>query len=377
MSIEQAAAAFDADMGNRSTSTIVKDPRPAPAEPIFSNLGDLEVDDESPARGGGDDKIPLREIQEGRKEVKRKAKESVNEEEDDDGLTDEERDLLGLPPRDPDEEADEESDGEDEEDADDEDDEDELLSKEFNVMVDGEEQKVTLKDALTNYSHRKALDQRMNFVEQGRNAVLQEAQNIIAQRGVIDQKLAEAEEILTALVPTEPNWDELFAKNPQQARDLQKQYEAFKTQLKAIRDKRAENAAAAEQMDTGETVKFRNSELRKFGMHAKWSSAKERDKDLASMRRTALATGFTEAEVGQVMDSRMLIILRKASKYDRIMAAKPRPSKNVRQQEPANSGAGRTRTAPKSNDRAMKNLRRTGSIEAAANVFDGILKRSR
>ena len=49
------------------------------------------------------------------------------------------------------------------------------------------------------------------------------------------------------------------------------------------------------------------------------------EKEIASMRRTAFAAGFSEQEVATVYDPRMLGILRKASKYDRMMAAaKPR-----------------------------------------------------
>ena len=37
-----------------------------------------------------------------------------------------------------------------------------------------------------------------------------------------------------------------------------------------------------------------------------------------------MSAGFSEQEVATVYDSRMLSVLRKASRYDRLMAAKPR-----------------------------------------------------
>lgn len=371
MSLEQAAAAFDADMG-RNTSTVVKEPKAAPAEPIFSGLGDLEVDDDSPMYGGGDEIIETRRPAP-KKEERRPKKDEEPDEDIYADFTDEEREAMGLPPRDEDDEEDVDERNEEHEDEN----EDELMSREFTVMVDGEEQSVKLGDALKNYTHRRAVDQRMNQVEEGRRAVTAEAQNVIKLRQQVDTQLEEAEEILKALLPNEPNWDELFAKDPKSARELQKQYEMFQGQIQAIRDKRKKNATEAEESDIQTTINYRNTEAKKFAAIAKWDSAKSRDKDLASMTKTALTAGFSQKEVVQVLDSRMLHILLKASKYDRMMAARPRPTNTRQQQKSGNPGAqGARRPAPKGNDRAMKNLQRTGSLADAASVFEGILKRS-
>jgi hypothetical protein len=379
MSIEQAAAAFDADMG-RSVSTVVKDPKQAPAEPIFSNLGDMEVDDDSPARGGGDDAPTAEELRARGKKSQERQPPKADEDDAYEGFTDEELEALGMDPRPKgDEESDEDEDdqGDEKRGEGDDEDEDELLAREFTVMVDGEETKVSIKDALKNYSHREAVDRRMNFVEQGKLAVAEEARNVMAARSKVIEQLTEAEEILKALLPVEPNWDELFAKDPVNARNLQKQYEMFQGKIEEIRGKRSKVEGEGQQQDVSQTVAYRNTEAKKFFNIAKWDNAKARDKDLASMTRTALSTGFSEDEVKQVLDSRMLHILLKASKYDRMMAARPKPTNTRQQQKPASPGAPRTRTAPKGNDRAVKHLQRTGSIDAAIPVFADILKRSR
>lgn len=382
MSLENAAAAFDRDMGNtKSMSTADKGSgAPAPAEPLFTSLGDLEVDDDSPSRGGGDDAPTAEELRNAPRREKKAPKRDPEEDEDPyAGFTDEEREAMGFPPREPGD-GDERDGEEDEEDGDengDEDgDDDSLMSREFDIVVDGEETKVSVKEALQGYIRQKTFDQRMNFANSAYQEVSDLANNVIGMRQDVDAKLAEAEEILKSLIPAEPNWDELFAKDSANARALQKQYEGLQGKLKEISDKRKANAEAAQKDDLTNTVNYRNREAKKFAGIAKWDSAKSRDKDLASMTRTALSSGFSPDEVKQVMDSRMLHILLKASKYDRMMAAKPKPTSIRQQQRSATPGAGRTRTAPKGNDRAMKNLQRTGSVEAAASVFEGILKRS-
>jgi len=72
----------------------------------------------------------------------------------------------------------------------------------------------------------------------------------------------------------------------------------------------------------------------------------------------------------------MLNVLLKASKYDRMMAARPKPV--VRPQGkpiPPGAGSAKARTAQKGVTSAMKRLNRTGSMEDAAVVFDQIIAR--
>jgi hypothetical protein len=95
------------------------------------------------------------------------------------------------------------------------------------------------------------------------------------------------------------------------------------------------------------------------------------------MRRTALSQGFSEDEISQVYDSRMLQVLLKASKYDRMMASRPKPVVNLKGKRPVPSGGGsaRARPAQKGLSTAMKRLNQTGKIEDAALVFDNIIRR--
>jgi hypothetical protein len=73
----------------------------------------------------------------------------------------------------------------------------------------------------------------------------------------------------------------------------------------------------------------------------------------------------------------MLQVLLKASKYDRMMAAKPKPVIRQPQGKPIAPGAGsaKQRTAQKGVSSAMKRLNRTGRLDDAAVVFDQLLAR--
>src|SRR6478736_1748565 len=96
---------------------------------MFGNLGNLEVDDESPEKGGGDDEPDPDEIIYAKEpETKRKADPDVEEEEEE-------------PDEEPEEEAEDE--GIDAGELD--------LKAKVKVMVDGEEATVPLKEALEGY----------------------------------------------------------------------------------------------------------------------------------------------------------------------------------------------------------------------------------
>jgi hypothetical protein len=88
----------------------------------------------------------------------------------------------------------------------------------------------------------------------------------------------------------------------------------------------------------------------------------------------SLAAGLYKA----VKDSRMVSILLKAAKYDRITGTRPKQVVPVvkNNQKTAKPGVGSKRTAPKVNQRAMDRLSRTGSLEDAASVFTSIINRS-
>jgi hypothetical protein len=163
------------------------------------------------------------------------------------------------------------------------------------------------------------------------------------------------------------------------ARDLQRYYEkanGFRAQMKAQMDEVNQKMAQSNQT---QLAAFAEEEASKFeaANRKTWSDPKKKAKDLDSMRRTGLSTGFTEEELSQVYDSRMLQVLLKASKYDRMMAAKPKPVIRQPQGKPIAPGVGsaKSRTAQKGVSSAMKRLNRTGSMEDAAVVFDQLIAR--
>jgi hypothetical protein len=356
--MERAAQAFDAVIASEPQAP--KTNGSGPPERMFGKIGDVEVDEESPAQGGGDDEALYGDRP-------KKAKEPVADEDDDvesldEGEPDDEAEA-------PDEDEDDEAEGPDKE----------FLSQEVQVIVDGEERVVKLKEALEGYVRTETFHKRMNEVDEAKKIVQRAAVDAVQNYQYTMQIGQEMEAHLDALVPKEPNWDEEFQKNPARARELQKYYEQVKTFRGQLRGRMAEATKKQMESDQAQTAAFAENEAKRFDqINSKhWSTdPKKKGKDLKAMRRTALSEGFSEEEVSQVYDSRMLNILLKASKYDRIMASRPQPVQRVRSKPIApGTGSAKQRTVQKGTSSAMKRLSKSGSIEDAAVVMDELWKR--
>ena len=385
--IEKAAAAFDA--------VISADPNSATArkggkgidnsglpDQVFKNVGQLDPD--SDAKGGGDDE----DLDYGQENPDKAAKADSGDprrrkKEDSDGDDDEsDGDDTGVGEDEDGDTGDSDDDADGDEDADSDDDEEtskeeaELLKREVEVTVDGEPVTVSLQEALQGYVRTETFHRRMNQLDEAKKIVRRAATDAVHNYEYSTNLAKEMEEHMAKMIPPEPNWDEEFKKDPIAARNLQKYYEQAKTFKAELQGKLTEARKKQAESDKTQLAAFADEESTKFDqMNAKnWSDPKKKAKDLQSMRKTGLALGFSEEELSQVYDSRMLSVLLKASKYDRMMASKPKPVvKTVQQPITPGAGSAKARTARKGVTSAMKRLNRTGRIDDAAVVFDQLI----
>lgn len=363
---DAAAAAFSAEINPQQSPTRAQPRRDngqfeSTAQPIERMFEPREVegDEFGDIRDGGDDR-----------RVTRRA-ESNGEELPDDGTNGEEDRVEDEP----------EGEGEPPEESDDESHEDDGEEGEsYEVIVDGEPKQVKLKEALAGYIRTETFHQRMNKVNEAATALSAEVQKTAQMRDTWLKRNADLEQELTAILPKEPNWDEEFARDPKAARLLQTQYEAVKTKLSEFRGARTKIEQEKTAEAAANTKAFAENEFTKFIVNNKIPDKKTLEKEISSMRQTLLSAGFNEVEIAGVFDSRMLTIARKASKYDRIVAAKPRAVNPSRGQTltPGSGNGGGSRaaiqTGRKGIDAAQKQLAKTGSLDDAAAFFKAALR---
>lgn len=360
-SLASAALAFDANMGNTSVSS--KDDGDSgdsrPVESMFGNLGELDPDSDI----AGGDELPIKGEARQRREKRDEGIEELSsgDEEANEGLEDgEEGDEESVP----DEEEVDEDDKKDDEDEDDV----------YEVQVDGERVEVPLKEALEGYIRTETFHRRLNALNEVKETVRNEAVKVVEMRQKYTHLVKTMQENLDLIVPKEPDWSEVYANNPPEvAKKIQQDYAAYKTHREALDEAAAKAAKEQEEEDAANMADYvRQENIKILNNFPAWKDDKVREKDLQAMADTAYKAGFTKEEVLQTKDSRMITILNKAMKYDRLQANKPKPIR--RGKTPVKPGAGSKSTAPKVG-KAQQQLRRTGSIEDAANVFTNIIRR--
>ena len=244
----------------------------------------------------------------------------------------------------------------------------------FEVTVDGRKQEVTLEEALAGYIRTATFHQRsaqLNDLQQQLDA---EAGRIQHNWGLWHKARLDYEEDLANLLPREPDWDREFALDPAEAHRTQKTFQIIYNKLAQSRQARAEREFLDQQDKDRRLQKYAVDGFARFVFDNKIPDEQTLKRELQSMRRTASAAGFSEYEVATVYDPRMLTILRKASKYDRMMAVKPRaviPGKGKTLTPGAATPFGNARRSG-FND-AQRRLAQSGKLSDAADVFREIL----
>jgi hypothetical protein len=347
--IDEAAQAFEAEISTEGAPTPKAKEEQAAAESVFPNLGVPEVDEESPEKGGGDED-PEESIY---------ADSSEESEEGDEGESAEK-------PDEPDEE--------------DEETPDETLAQKYQITVDGKETEVTVKEALEGYIRTETFHRRLSELGENQQIVQRAAADVVQNFQHAKQMIELMEGQMAQLVPPEPNWDDMFKSDPVRARNLQKYYQQVSDFKAKLQQQKEEASAKMSEHENAQLRTYADQESLRFSRlnQKSWGTdPKKKMKDIQSMRRTALQEGFSEDEIKQVFDSRMLMVLLKASKYDRMIAARPKPIARQVAGKAVTPGPGNKRTGHKGLTTAMKTLARTGNVHDAAPVFDEIIRQRR
>lgn len=360
-SLDTAALAFDAEIGNTpAPKSGGGAPQSRPAESLFDNLGTLEVDEDSPARGGGDDEEFGEELA-ARKQSRAPNGRFQSDDEDDE----------------PSEDGEDVVEDEDEEGAKDDEDEEEGDSPEddvYEVTVDGERVEVPLREALAGYIRQETFHRRMNQINEAARAIGSEAQTVAALRDEYVDLIDKMKRGIEALVPNDINWDELYKQDPAAARNLESRYRSFQDLLRGLDSEKENERARREQEVRENDAKYIQRENERIlRNNPSWKDPKVRERDQSLMLQTALNAGYSVEDVAAIKDSRQVTILLKAAKYDRLMGNRPKPVRKGAKPRQLGGGNGTGRTAPKTDRGAMKALSRTGSVDAAASVFTNII----
>jgi hypothetical protein len=245
----------------------------------------------------------------------------------------------------------------------------------YEVNVDGETVEVSLPEALKGYIRESTFHKRMSQVDQARQAIEQEAGNVGQARDVYGQKLRYLDTLIAQMTPEEPNWDAEFQADPAAAHRKQKTYAEIYQKRHWIDSELARAANEGKEEYDKRSKNYAIEQFTDFVREAKIPDEKALAETLTTMRAYGRKEGFSEAELAQTYDKRMLRVLRKAALYDQGLADKPKP---------VIPGKGRTLTpgvaTPPGNatrrhiDEAQSKLAKSGRIDDAAQVMARLIR---
>ena len=200
----------------------------------------------------------------------------------------------------------------------------------YTIKVDGEEEQVTLDQALSGHMREKKFHRELNKLSNERKsfeAVKAETEQL---QGRYKEGWAELEKTLQV---QEPNWDELRKTRTQE------EFNAIYTDWSIRQDQRKKVQAEIDQVQKREqeenVIKFQQHMKNEFDNMLDKIPEWKNEKVMADERKEVVAyaksaMGYTDDEIANAVDHRAIVALRKAMKYDNLMKKKPNLVKKVK-----------------------------------------------
>ena len=256
--------------------------------------------------------------------------------------------------------------------------EDEPEVKTYKVKAAGEEIEVTEDDLIKSYQMEADYTKKSQKLSQDRKVVeanIAKIQESIAVRNEYAQKLEQVSQVLNEEFDSSEDLEQLrendpvsFAVKIAERTENQKKLNVINQE----RQKVMQEQQYAQQQHMQQTVANESKKL--VEIIPEFSDKVKGEQIKKDIRSYGLTNGFTEQEMSAVYDSRHVLMLNKAMKYDRIMKSKAGTVKKV-SKAPKTISKGKkvsnSQAAIQQKQRAR--LKSSGSVEDAVSVFQNLI----
>ena len=282
--------------------------------------------------------------------------------------SDESNEVESAEPQDETEESSEEVESEEEEGE-----EEEPTEDKFVVKVDGKELEVSKDELLRGYQREADYTRKTQKLAEERRMVESEFQQVRGEREQYAQILGQLQQKLNEFEPVEPDWNTLEANDPIEYARQWTTHQRRLQQQSAIQQEQQRLGL----MQQDELRKHMQSVLVNETVRLKDAIPEWKSPDVAKTEGRALIEygqkmGFSEQELGTITDSRALVALRKAWKYDEMMSKRPtlqaKIKKAPRMITPGSTGSVSSKSSELNS--AKKRLAQTGRVKDAASLFE-------
>ena len=265
-------------------------------------------------------------------------------------------------------EASEEVEGEDEEYE-----EEAPRDEKFVVKVDGKEIEVPKDELIRGYQREADYTRKTQKLAEERKLVESEFQQVRGEREQYSQILGQLQQKLQELQPQEPDWNRLEVEDPTEYARQWTSHQRRQQQVYAVQaeQERLNQMRQAELQKTMQQIMATEVSRLKEKI-PEWSSPEKARVEGKALLEYGQNLGFSEQELNTITDSRALLALHKAWKYDQMMSKRPEFQAKIKKAPkmvtPGSAGSVSSKSSDINN--AKKRLAQTGSVRDAASLFE-------
>jgi len=243
----------------------------------------------------------------------------------------------------------------------------------FIVKVDGKEIEVPKDELIRGYQREADYTRKTQKLAEERKLVESEFQQVREERQTYAQILGQLQQKLQEFEPPEPDWNRLEAEDPTEYARQWTTHQRRQQQRYAVQSEQER----LNQMRQVEEQKFLQQTMAQEIASLKekipeWSSPDKAKAEGMALLDYGQKLGFSEQELNTITDSRALLTLHKAWKYDQMMSKRPefqaKIKKAPKMASPGSAGSVSSKSSELNN--AKKRLAQTGSVRDAASLFE-------
>jgi len=256
------------------------------------------------------------------------------------------------------------------------DDEEPEAEKTYTIKAAGSEVEVTEADLIKSYQMEADYTKKSQRLSDDRKLVeanIAKIQESIAVRNEYAQKLEQVSQVLNEEFNSDEDLEQLrendpvsFAVKIAERTENQKKLNVINQERQKVMQE--QQTAQAQHMNSV----VANEAKKLVDVIPEFSDKTKAENLKKEIRSYGLSSGFTDQEMGAVYDSRHVLMLNKAMKYDRLMKSKAGTAKKV-SKAPKTITKGKKITNVDAYTKQQRRLQSSGSITDAAEVFKNFL----
>lgn len=246
----------------------------------------------------------------------------------------------------------------------------------FKVKVNGEEREIPLAELVKGYQLESDYRVKTSQLAEQSRAAQEKHQQAMQLQDHYAQQLQAYQQQLQAMQPQPPDPSTINS-DPVAFLRQQQAYQAWQAQVQQVAAERGqldEQRQAVNRQAQEEALR-REAELL-FSAIPDWSDAEKAKGEKAALAQYLQdAAGYSKEEIAQAVDHRAIVIARKAMLFDQMMSKQKSATEKVASlppKAPQRPGPGNV-SATDGRTRHMQALKKSGSIDDAANAFAAYL----